>query len=197
MFGAMASGKPPRSEGVRRRKVRRKARVGDLGGRRYTSTTAIFEKWRAVIDSSLIIVEVYDMIRSMNVGDERRYRRTITMEDVKRFGEVSGDMNPAHFDETYAETTIFKKPIVHGMLVGSLFSKVFGLDYPGEGTIYCSQTLVFKKPVYPLTMLEVVVRVKDLMPEKNRVVFTTEVYDEAGDCVLGGEAVLMPKKEKT
>lgn len=134
------------------------------------------------------------MIETMQHGDERRYTRTITTEDVLMFGRVTEDMNPAHFDPAYAAQTPFGKPIVHGMLVGALFSRIFGLEYPGEGTIYCSQTLKFRKPVYPDTALEVVVRVTELNRERNRVTFLTEVYDADGACVLTGEAILMPPR---
>ncbi len=135
------------------------------------------------------------MIRKMHVGDQRSYQRIITKEDVLMFGKLTGDMNDAHFNEAYTATTIFKKPIVHGMLIGSLFSKIFGLDYPGEGTIYCSQSLNFKKPVYPDQLLQVVVTLKEIILEKNRVIFTTEIFNEANECVLTGEAMLMPRKE--
>jgi 3-hydroxybutyryl-CoA dehydratase len=136
------------------------------------------------------------MIRSMHVGDQRSYVRKISSEEIARFGEISGDLNSAHFDEAYAKTTIFKKPIVHGMFVGSLFSKIFGMEYPGEGTIYCSQSLKFLKPVYPDTDLKIVVTVKEINLEKNRVIFRTEVFDEDNECMLTGEAMLMPKKIK-
>ncbi len=36
------------------------------------------------------------------------------------FGELSGDMNPAHFDEAYAATTPFKTRIAHGDAFGEL-----------------------------------------------------------------------------
>ncbi len=134
------------------------------------------------------------MIRKMNIGDQRSYKRVITKQDVETFGKLTGDMNDAHFNEAYAKTTIFKKPIVHGMLVGSLFSKIFGLDYPGEGTIYCSQSLSFKKPVYPDQVLTVIVTVKDIVLEKNRVIFTTEILNENNEVMVTGEAMLMPKK---
>ncbi len=137
------------------------------------------------------------MIKTMNIGDTRSYTRTITEEDVQKFAEVTKDFNPAHFDEAYTQTTIFKKPIVHGMLVGALFSKIFGLEYPGEGTIYIAQSLKFLRPVYPNTELIVRVTVKEILAEKNRVIFTTEIFDQAQHCLLTGEATLMPKKETT
>ena len=136
------------------------------------------------------------MIETMKIGEQREYRRIITQEEVLKFAEVTKDFNPAHFDENYTKDTIFKKPIVHGMLIGSLFSKIFGLDYPGEGTIYTSQSLKFLRPVYPDQELLVRVTVKDIILEKNRVIFTTEIFDENEQCLLTGEASLMPKKEK-
>lgn len=137
------------------------------------------------------------MIKRMRVGDQRSYQRMITKDEVAAFGELSKDMNDAHFNEAYAKTTIFKKPIVHGMFIGSLFSKIFGMDYPGEGTIYCSQSLKFLKPVYPDKKLLVLVTVKEIINEKNRVIFRTEIFDENNECMLTGEAMLMPRKEKT
>jgi 3-hydroxybutyryl-CoA dehydratase len=133
----------------------------------------------------------------MHIGDQRSYVRKITQDEIAKFGEISGDLNSAHFDEDYAKTTIFKKPIVHGMFIGSLFSKIFGMEYPGEGTIYCSQSLKFLKPVYPDTNLKIVVTVEQINLEKNRVIFRTEVFDESNECMLTGEAMLMPKKIKS
>jgi len=134
------------------------------------------------------------MIRSLEVGTVKQYKRIITKEDVKKFAEVSDDYNPAHFDEAYTKTTIFKKPIVHGMLVGSLFSKVFGTEYPGEGTIYVSQSLTFLKPVYPEETLRVQVTLTDKNVEKNRAYFLTEIFNENNELALKGEAMVMPKK---
>lgn len=135
------------------------------------------------------------MIKYFNLGEQKTYDRVITSNDIKLFGEVTGDYNLAHFDEEYCAKTVFKKPIVHGMLIGSLFSKVFGSEYPGGGMIYCSQTLKFLKPVYPNTTLKVVITTKDIIPEKNRVIFTTEVFNENNECAVTGEAMLMPRKE--
>lgn len=137
------------------------------------------------------------MIRKMKIGDSRSYQRIITCEDIRKFGELTGDMNRAHFDEEYCQKTIFKTPIVHGMFIGCLFSRLFGMEYPGEGTIYCGQTLKFLKPVYPGMQLTVKITVKEIILEKNRVIFTTEILNEEGECMLTGESVMMPRKEST
>lgn len=48
---------------------------------------------------------------------------------VRRYAEVSGDRNPLHLDETFAQGTRFGTRIVHGMLavawIGSLLEDTF------------------------------------------------------------------------
>lgn len=136
------------------------------------------------------------MIKRFIIGEQKSYERVITQEEVNQFAQLTGDFNLAHFDEAYCATTIFKKPIVHGMLVGSLFSKVFGKEFPGGGMIYCSQSLKFLKPIYPDQRIKVLITVKEIIYEKNRVIFTTEIYNDKDECALTGEAMLMPRKEE-
>eukprot|EP01048_Picozoa_sp_COSAG05_P013191 COSAG05_NODE_1382_length_5019_cov_58.408740_3_plen_176_part_00 len=73
-------------------------------------------------------------------------RRHFTPADVAAFAALSGDENPLHLDADYARTTIFRRPIVHGMLTASLFPSIFATNFPGS--IYLSQTLNFKGPVF-------------------------------------------------
>jgi 3-hydroxybutyryl-CoA dehydratase len=40
------------------------------------------------------------------------------------------------------------------------------------------------------------VTVKEIILEKNRVIFTTEVFNEKDEIMLTGEAMLMPRKEE-
>ncbi|MFN5183215.1 MAG: MaoC family dehydratase [Bacteroidota bacterium] len=115
-----------------------------------------------------------------------------TQEEVNRFAEVTGDKNPVHTDADYASKTMFKRPIMHGMLGASLFSKVFGTLFPGEGTIYLKQTLNFLKPMYVETDYEAEFTIKDVMKDKNRAIIETVIKDKAsGNICTSGEAVVM------
>ncbi len=134
-------------------------------------------------------------INQIKIGDEAFQLKTITERDLELFGEVTNDMNPVHFDSEYASKTMFKKRISHGMLVGSLFSKVFGMQLPGEGSIYISQSLRFRRPVYLGEEIKALVTVKALNVEKNRVYFDCVAYNQNGDKVVIGEAEMMPPKE--
>ena len=52
----------------------------------------------------------------LKVGDEASLSNTVTEATINAFAEVSGDKNPVHVDAAYAESTMFKGRIAHGML---------------------------------------------------------------------------------
>ena len=60
-------------------------------------------------------------------------------EDVVTYAQVSGD-HTAHMVRSTLRAPC-SDPIVHGMLVGSLFSALLGTELPGVGSIYTGQTL--------------------------------------------------------
>lgn len=84
----------------------------------------------------------------IEIGMEVSYSQTIMDSDVKSFAGISGDRNPVHMDEEYAENSRYKKRIAHGMISASYFSSLFGTKIPGEGCVYVAQSLQFKRPVY-------------------------------------------------
>lgn len=115
-----------------------------------------------------------------------------TQDEVNKFAEVTGDKNPVHINAEYAAKTMFKRPIMHGMLSASLFSKVFGTLFPGEGTIYLKQSLSFLKPMYVDTAYEAVFTVKEVVNEKNRAMIETLIKDKTtGIVCTSGEAMVM------
>jgi acyl dehydratase len=115
-----------------------------------------------------------------------------SQEEVNRFAEVTGDKNPVHINAEYAAKTMFKRPIMHGMLGASLFSKVFGTLFPGEGTIYLKQTLNFLKPMYVDTQYEAVFTVKEVLKDKHRAIVETVIKDKTtGNLCTSGEATVL------
>ena len=131
-------------------------------------------------------------IHQLNTGDSAFISRRFSEADVRAFAALTGDENPAHLDEAYASGTMFKTRIVHGMLVSSLFSALLGTRLPGLGTIYTGQTLQFRRPVYLNELITATITVKEILLEKNRVIFECKAVNEAGDTVLLGEATVLP-----
>ena len=83
------------------------------------------------------------------IGQKWEHEFSFSQKQVNEFSEITGDNNPIHINEEYAAQTAFKKPILHGMLGACIFSKVFGTIFPGPKSIYLSQSLEFKRPLFP------------------------------------------------
>ncbi len=131
---------------------------------------------------------------SFQEGDQFKWERFISAEDVRRFAEVVGDLNPIHLDAEFAEKSFFKKRIVHGAFLGGLISKVLGMDFPGQGTVYISQDSIFKRPVYVDTTVTVEVKVVKVITEKRRLMLETNVLNEKGElCVTGTATIWLPE----
>ena len=126
----------------------------------------------------------------LEVGMEASFAKTVSEADIFAFAEVTGDKNPVHLDADYAAKTIFKEPIAHGMLTAGYISAVFGMELPGPGAIYVSQTLNFRGPVKVGDRVVAKVRVLELYPAKRRARFESVCLVD-GKPVLEGEAVLM------
>jgi 3-hydroxybutyryl-CoA dehydratase len=138
--------------------------------------------------------QVY-FFEDLELGMEASYARTVSEADILGFAEVTGDKNPVHLDAEFAAKTMFKTPIAHGMLTAGLISAVFGMELPGPGAIYVSQTLNFRGPVHVGDRVVAKVRVMELYPAKRRARFEC-VCTVDGKPVLEGEAVLMvPSRE--
>lgn len=133
-------------------------------------------------------------IKEINVGDKSSYSRTVSEADVILFGGVSGDLNPAHFNEEYSKETMFKGRIAHGMLSASYISTVLGMQLPGPGTIYLSQELKFTSPVKFGDTITATAEVVERIEEKNRITLETICVNQRGEVVVKGKAVVMPPR---
>jgi 3-hydroxybutyryl-CoA dehydratase len=109
---------------------------------------------------------------------------------VIKFAEASGDFNPIHLDEEFAKNSIFRKTIIHGFLGGSVFSKVFGTIFPGNGTIYLKQDLSFYKPMFTNQNYKATFEIIDSDVSKNRAVVKTIILDDLNEIVIKGEALI-------
>ena len=123
----------------------------------------------------------------INEGNVYSFNRKISKQDVIDFAKLGGDFNPLHVNAEYGKKSQFKGNIVHGMLLSSLFSTLVGMHCPGEKSLYMSQTLKFRQPIY----YDDNVVVKGTVTEKNDsikiVTIKTEILKE-GKIAIDGEA---------
>ncbi|MDR1005754.1 MAG: MaoC family dehydratase [Bacteroidales bacterium] len=133
-------------------------------------------------------------MEKIKVGDTYIHNTNFTQERVNVFAQVTGDNNPIHIDEAYAAQTPFGRPIVHGFFAGSVFSKVFGTLFPGEGTIYMYQEMAFLSPVFVGTDYKAKFEVVEVNSEKHRAVVKCTLEDSDGKIAISGQAKLMHKE---
>lgn len=128
---------------------------------------------------------------NFKVGDSASITKSFSSEEVLKFAEVSADSNPIHLDEKTAAESIFGQRVVHGMLVGSLFSGLIGMELPGKGTIYLSQNLRFKAPVFIDQEVTATVEITDIRDDKPIIKLRTSCLNAEGKTVIDGDAVVM------
>ena len=133
-------------------------------------------------------MRTYEEIKT---GDKEFVKKVVTEADVVDFARISTDNNPVHLDEEYAQSTPFKSRIAHGMFSAALISAVLGTKLPGYGTIYLSQDLKFRAPVYLGDELTAYAEVVEKIDAKKRLRLKTWVENQKGNVVTEGEATVM------
>jgi 3-hydroxybutyryl-CoA dehydratase len=135
-------------------------------------------------------------IEDLKPGMSASFGKTVTDADIVMFAGISGDTNPVHLDQTFAEQTPFKARIAHGMLSAGFISAVLGTKLPGPGAIYMSQNLRFKAPVKIGDTVTATCTVTEVIPEKRRAVLST-ICKVGETVVIEGEAMIMvPSRSK-
>lgn len=132
----------------------------------------------------------------LRIGDEFKHQFNYTQQQVNLYAEISGDTNPLHIDAEAGQKSIFGRNIIHGFLGGSVFTKIFGALWKADGHIYMKQTMQWLKPMFVDTTYEAVIRVKEIFPDKHRVLYDCAIFDvQTGEQCFSGEALLMNRKE--
>lgn len=104
-------------------------------------------------------------IDDIEIGMQVSFKRDITIEMEESFRTISGDENPLHKDDSFAEEISngkFKKHATFGMLTASLYSTMAGMYLPGKySLIHSFDELSFLNPVFVGDELEVTGKVVD------------------------------------
>ena len=127
----------------------------------------------------------------LTVGESASLTRVVNRDDIDLFAVVSGDVNPAHLDTTFAASDLFGHIVAHGMWTGALVSALLGTKLPGPGTIYLGQDLRFRKPVAPGDTITVSATVLEKRAEKRIVLLDTRCTNQKGEEVLTGTATVI------
>jgi 3-oxoacyl-[acyl-carrier protein] reductase len=126
----------------------------------------------------------------IQVGDTAEIIHVITNEDIANFAKLTGDYNPLHVNEEYARKTLFRKPVVHGMLSASFISTLIGMKLPGQGALWTSQSLQFLKQAYVGDTLTIVSRVKQKSAAIRSLVLDIVITNQNDQKILTGESTV-------
>lgn len=127
----------------------------------------------------------------IKLGDSFSNERLVTDELIRRFADLSGDYNPIHLDEEFAKQTRFGRRIAHGMLSGAFISSVLGYELSERKTVYLSQTLRFRSPVFIGDTVTTTATVTNIREDKPIVTLETVCKNQDGTTLITGEAVVM------
>lgn len=125
-------------------------------------------------------------IDDFEVGQHVTFTKTFTEEDLRRFIEITGDVNPLHVDDEFAARTPFGRRVLHGMLTASIFSTMVGMLLPGTGAIYRSQTLAFLLPVHLGETVTAHFVISAIDRAKHRLLIDAWIENAAGEHVIEG-----------
>ncbi len=122
------------------------------------------------------------------IGLTKELKHTITIDDLEKFVELTGDDNRLHVDKEFVSKTKFKHPVVHGMLGASFISTIIGTKLPGDGALWFSQNMEFLLPVRindTITVRAEVIKMED----KDKIIhISTEIFNQKKQIVLRGVA---------
>jgi acyl dehydratase len=127
------------------------------------------------------------VIDDFEAGQHVTLTKTFTGDDVQRFIEITGDVNPLHVDAIFAARTRFGRPVLHGMLTASILSTMVGMLLPGTGAIYRAQTIRFLRPVHIGDTVTAHFVVRSVDRERHRLLIDAWIENEGGERVLEGE----------
>ena len=127
------------------------------------------------------------------IGQQESFMIKITASMVEKFSNLSGDLNPLHMDNEFAESSSFKKRIVHGMLLASFFSQLIGMKLPGKNALYFSQTLNFRSPCYIDDKIEIIGEVIEKSDSTKIITISTSIFNKSKTCLIDGIAKIIVK----
>ncbi|OHX65307.1 MaoC family dehydratase [Flammeovirga pacifica] len=129
----------------------------------------------------------------LQIGQSYQVDFKFSQEDVNAFARLTGDTNPIHIDEEFAANTPFKKPIMHGFLSASIFSRVLGTEFPGNGSVYLSQNMDFLRPMFVDENYSAEFEITEIDSRRKTAIIKTTIKSEQNKITVKGEAKIMHK----
>lgn len=123
----------------------------------------------------------------LEIGMGAHFQKEITEEEVLRFSEMTGDKNPLHLDDSFAEQSQFGKRVVFGFLVSSYLSTIAGMHLPGTHSLILKVETNMKKPAFIGDTLTVKGTIEQKIDFGKIIILATEITNQKGDVLQEGK----------
>ncbi|MBF0361111.1 MAG: MaoC family dehydratase N-terminal domain-containing protein [Oligoflexia bacterium] len=117
-----------------------------------------------------------ELYLEMNVS----FTTEITKDSFSQFLSLSGDSNPLHSDDLYAEAIKYPRKVFFGMGTASLYSTLVGVYLPGKFNLLQEIDIQFKAPVFEHDHLTVYGKIVELQPLFKRVIIKSHITNQNG-----------------
>lgn len=133
-------------------------------------------------------------VDELKLGDRASHRHRVSAGAVAQFAQITGDLNPLHFDAAFArDHSRFGGVIVHGQYLVSLLIALLGMRLPGPGTILVGQSFDFVRPGRVGDELEVAIEVVEIGAKRGRLTLRGAITSSAGELLRGTVEVIAPR----
>ena len=129
-----------------------------------------------------------DNFKKWNIGDSKKLTHVIKEKDLNDFAKLTGDYNPLHMDEAYANNTHLGQRVVHGMLSASFVSTIIGTQIPGKGALWISQTFNFLAPARIGDEITVSASIKGKSESLKVLILDIEIRNQHNTQLITGES---------
>ena len=104
-----------------------------------------------------------------NVGKIYTSNNIIIKQDqINKYAEASGDDNPIHLDEDFAQKSNFGGIVAHGMLIlaqiSELLTSIFGINWVNNGQL----DVRFRRPVYLKDSIQSIIEIVSIESENDK-----------------------------
>jgi acyl dehydratase len=124
----------------------------------------------------------------LRMGQRAERTKLVTDADLHAFAELTGDYNPLHFDDAFAAATRFGRRVAQGGIAAGMLNALVAMDLPGPGTVFMSQTLTYRAPVYVGDTLTATAEIVSLKPDKPVCQLRFEIRNQEGTLLVEAEA---------
>ncbi len=124
---------------------------------------------------------------------------TIKQDQINKYAEASGDDNPIHLDEAFAQNSNFGGIVAHGMLIlaqiSELLTSIFGINWVNNGHL----DVRFRRPVYLKDSIQSIIEIVSIESDndKSKISCKVSCVKNNDDSVIVGTAnIYIPENKE-